>query len=232
MAWLRPKGAQVPPPGWRAPEDNDRGGVLVRTIGRGVRWAEGLSPGNRLSRPWRDHARSLVDERGQTYARLRAARIVDGWIMLCITIELLGLVLDAPAIRAIATVFAVLRLAEIAAVWAYAVLYESTDYGSDYNVVSLPRSLIHAVVMLGEVVLCFALIANFARGHIAGLDTGGDAVDYSMRTLATVGPSQTASGVVRYVVDIEPFVGLLFAATVVARLIGGVPQMSGPRSSS
>jgi hypothetical protein len=114
------------------------------------------------------------------------------------------------------------------------VLFERGDFerttGVSYTVVSVSRSLIHAVVMIGEVTLCFAIFANALRGHIDGMHTPGDALDYSMRTLTTVGVWGRAHGMTRFVVDLEPFVGLLFVATVVARLIGGgVRDMDGAR---
>jgi hypothetical protein len=114
-------------------------------------------------------------------------------------------------------------------VCSYAVLFEQRDFEArtrtEFNVVALARSLTHAVVMLGEVVLCCAILVNALRVPIVCLKTAGDALNYSMRILTTVGVAQHAHGVARFVVDLEPFLGLLFAATVLARLIAGLPEM-------
>lgn len=229
--WFRAQGAAEPPPGWREPAQP--GGLLVRAIGAAVRTGEGLSPGNLLSRTWRDRARDDgVEPTVAAYRRLQAARIVDGWIALCLALELLALVFDAPAVRWIAACLAALRVMEIGAVWSYAVLFERQDFelrtGRRYEVVALPRSLIHALAMIGEVTLCWALLANALRSHIDNLDSSTDALDYSMRTLTTVGVFGEAHGFTRLVVDLEPFVGLMFVATVLARLVSGLPQMGDP----
>jgi hypothetical protein len=228
FTWLQANGDIDPPADWTAPAEARRGGLLVTTIGRAVRRAENLSPGNRLSGHWRRAAQDAHED-VKAFRRLQAARIIDGWIALCVALELIGLLADWPAVRVIAAALAVVRLLEIIAVWSYAVLFEQRDFeartGTEFNVVALPRSLTHAVVMLGEVVLCFAILVNALRASIPGLGTAGDAVDYSMRTLTTVGVAEEAHGMARFLVDLEPFLGVLFAATVLARLMAGLPEM-------
>ena len=159
---------------------------------------------------------------------MRAAQVVDAWITFCLLLEVFFLVYDLPVLRLIGAALVAARVLEIGAVWSYAVLFERRDFerrtGLRYDVVAVSRSLIHAVVMIGEVTLCFAIFANALRGHIEVVHTAGDALDYSMRTITTVGVFGAARGVARYVMDLEPFVGLLFVATVVARLVGGGVQ--------
>jgi hypothetical protein len=224
--WLRPEGAAKPPPDWIQPEQP--GGFLVRVIAALVRGAESRSFGNRLSNAWRQAAQGEQEHRTAAYRRMRAAQIVDAWIAFCLLLEVLFLVYDLPVLRLLGALLAATRVLEIGAVWSYAVLFERRDFeqrtGSHYDVVAVSRSLIHAVVMIGEVTLCFAIFANALRGHIDAVHTAGDALDYSMRTITTVGVFGAAHGVARYVMDLEPFVGLLFVATVVARLVGGNVQ--------
>ena len=220
--WLRPKGAAKPPPAWTQPEQP--GGFLVRVIAALVRGAESRSFGNRLSKAWRQAAQGQ-EHRTAAYRRMRAAQIVDAWITFCLLLEVFFLIYDLPILRLIGAVLAAIRVLEIGAVWSYAVLFERRDFerrtGLHYDVVAVSRSLMHAVVMIGEVTLCFAIFANALRGHIDVVHTAGDALDYSMRTITTVGVFGAAHGIARYVMDLEPFVGLLFVATVVARLVGG-----------
>ena len=166
---LRPEGAAAEPPdGWEPPRQ--AGGFLVQAIAALVRRAEGYSFGNRLSRPWRYAARHAADPRVAQYRRVRAAQIIDAWIALCILIEVAFLVFDLPPLRVLGALLAALRILEIGAVWSYAVLFERDDFerttGGSYTVVSVSRSLIHAVLMLGEVTLCFAIIANALRANI------------------------------------------------------------------
>jgi hypothetical protein len=223
--WFRPAGTAKPPPDWTPPEQ--AGGFLVRVIATLVRGAESRSFGNRLSNAWRQAAQGQ-EHRTAAYRRMRAAQIVDAWITFCLLLEVFFLVYDLPVLRLIGAVLAAIRVLEIAAVWSYAVLFERRDFerrtGLRYDVVAVSRSLIHAVVMIGEVTLCFAIFANALRAHIEMVHTAGDALDYSMRTITTVGVFGAAHGVARYIMDLEPFVGLLFVATVVARLVGGSVQ--------
>jgi hypothetical protein len=220
--WLRPEGAAKPPSAWTPPKQP--GGFLVRVIAALVRGAESRSIGNQLSKAWRQAAQGQED-RTAAYRRMRAAQIVDAWITICLLLEVFILAYDVPVLRLIGAVLATIRILEIGAVWSYAVLFERRDFergtGLRYDVVAVSRSLIHAVVMIGEVTLCFAIFANALRGHIESVHTAGAALDYSMRTITTVGVFGAAHGVARYVMDLEPFVGLLFVATVVARLVGG-----------
>jgi hypothetical protein len=196
----------------------------VRAIATLIRGAEKRSIGNRLSAPWRQAAQGQ-EHRTAAYCRMRAAQTIDAWISFCLLLEVFFLIYDLPDLRVVGAVLAAIRVLEIGAVWSYAVLFERRDFerrtGLHYDVVAVSRSLIHAVVMIGEVTLCFAIFGNAMRGHIEGMHTAGDALDYSMRTITTVGVSGAAHGVARYVMDLEPFVGLLFVATVVARLVGG-----------
>jgi hypothetical protein len=86
--------------------------------------------------------------------------------------------------------------------------------------------MVQAVVLLFETTLWFAILYFVVRNHITGVNGQGGAVDLSMRTMTTVGSNDAAHGATRFLVDIEPFIGLFFAGSVLARLVNAAPSFS------
>lgn len=204
------------------------GDTPLRLVERAIATAEHWSPGNWLSQAQR---RRAIDEslsvQEQVEGRMAAARTIDRYILCWLAVEVTALLFSKWAgVRIVGAALAAFRLFEICTIWTYAVTLEEAHFGRRhgsrrrYRVVAVSRSMIHAILMLAEVVLCFALLASAFRGTIDELSSTWDALDYSLRSLTTVGVFGAAHGVARFVVDLEPLVALLFAGTVLSRLIG------------
>ena len=168
--------------------------------------------------------------------RYYAGWALDAYIMGWVILEVLILAVGLPWIPGIVlAVLAGYRLVEIVQVFANGILFDRRrslegGYVQRYMVLSVPRSIIHSVVLLAESVACFAILFYVGRDSFAGsgspgLDGAVDALDISMRTLTTVGPAAHAHGTFRLFVDLEPFVGLLFGGTVLARVINAMPRV-------
>jgi hypothetical protein len=216
------------------------GAVLVRAkFGdtgpmRALMWVLGqlerLSLGHQLTDGCRKRALAKDNRlKDEVLWRFRAGVILDWYIVAWVLIELVLLtvgVLELPSFLVVAIV--TYRLAEVTHVFANGVLFDrrrSQKRGVvDYNVLSIPRSVVQAVVLLFETVMCFAVFFYCVRDHFTQLDGRVGALDFSMRAMTTVGPEGSATGYYRLIADIEPFVGLLFVAIVLARFVNATPK--------
>jgi hypothetical protein len=163
--------------------------------------------------------------------RLRAASLIDWYIVAWLSAEISVYVVGLQHLPgAVLVVPATYRLLEISQVFGNAVLFEQRRAPERgvlvFMVVSVPRSIAQAVVLLVETILCFGILFFVARGHLTHVTTGVDALDLSFRTMSTVGTQVQASGPLRLLVDVEPVVGVLIAAVVLARLINAMPRFS------
>jgi len=207
---------------------------------------ESLSPGNVLSQRLHTAARNSTEPNDRLYARYRAAQIIDWYIASWLAVEIVLLLTARWVPSLLFGTLAAFRLIEICVIWTYAVLFEEAEFEMSassasqsgaqeptasgtttqpprYSVVSRSRSMVHAITMFTETILCFGLIYLALRSHIPTVCGADDALDLSLQ--AITGAPDVAQGWARFVVDIEPLVVLLFAATVLSRLVGGLRQM-------
>jgi hypothetical protein len=190
---------------------------------------EWISLGHQLSDGPRKRAVMADTIEDNILWRFRAASIIDwyivGWVILESGAYLRGL--DHIPYLVLAGV-AVYRLVEIGQVFANAVLFERKRSARAgvvvYMVMSIPRSIVQSIVLLSETILCFGALFFVGRSHLSDVANGQDALDFSIRTITTIGPAGEAEGVFRLLVDAEPLVGLLFAGAVLARLINAMPR--------
>ncbi|WP_027008553.1 hypothetical protein [Conexibacter woesei] len=207
---------------------------LMHVLERLLAHAERLSLGHWVRElVWRrrpDEA-CRADFRIETVWRYRAGRALDVYILVWIVIELVVLAV-AHRLPAVAVLLATYRLVEIVQVFANAVLFDEyrqlrAGYVKEYMVLSAQRTIVHSVLLLGEAILCFAILYSAARGSFTGtgIHDSIDALDASLRTITTVGTSAVATGWFRLVVDIEPVFGLLFAGTVLTRAFSAMPSV-------
>ena len=174
--------------------------------------------------------------RQKRFWRYYAASALDAYISCWVVLELAMLVLLLDVLPGVVlTIVVAYRLVEIVQVFANAVLFDrwrslKRGYVIQYMVLSAPRSIVHTIVLLGETILCFAILFYAQRGWFDGYGSAGiqnavDAMDTSLRTITTIGPAASAHGAFRLVVDLEPIFGLLFAGTVLARAINAMPRV-------
>jgi hypothetical protein len=168
--------------------------------------------------------------------RFRAASIIDWyivvWLLTEIAVYLWGLNhIPGWLLVAVATY----RIVEITQVFANAVLFEQRRSQRAgvvvYMVLSVPRSIVHAIVLLAETILCFGALIFVGRDHVTSVANGQDAVDFSLRTITTGGATGEAHGAFRLLVDVEPVLGLLFAGAVLARLVNAIPAFGDLREN-
>jgi hypothetical protein len=193
---------------------------------------ESLSLGHRLSIGANDQ--SLVQQQSMEdhlLWRLRAASIIDWYILAFLCLEVAAYVIGLGRMPSVLlTVAAGYRLLEIFQVFGNAVLFEQRRAPlrgvAVLMLVSVPRSIAQSVILLIETMLCYGMLFFAARDHLTGVVSGWDALDLSVRTMTTVGTTVQADGALRFLVDSEPLVGLLFAGVVLARLINAMPTFS------
>jgi hypothetical protein len=209
--------------------------------------ADWLSIGNHISARTRNRA---LDDRDETdnpavlleqlhddmFWRLRAASILDWYIATWVALEVFVYCWGLDRVPDVLLVgFATYRLIEIAQVFANAVLFERRRSEQSgvvvYMVMSIPRSIVHSVVLLAETILCFGALYFAASGpDLLGVTSGQDALDLAMRAMVGGGGGE-AEGALRLLIDLQPLVGLLFAGLVLARLVNALPQFADTREN-
>jgi hypothetical protein len=171
----------------------------------------------------------LSKEHSVVLERYRAARALDWYIVAWLTLEVAGYMFGLGHVPSwILVSLASYRLVEIAGVFADAVLFERREFitrtGLPYGVFSIPRSIVHSVVLLGETILCFGILYYCFRDSLPVVSGAQDALVFSMG--AMVGGAEGAEGTLRLLVGVQPLVGLLFAGLVLARLVNALPTIS------
>jgi hypothetical protein len=172
----------------------------------------------------------IIDRQTETLWRYRAASLLDFYISLWFCAEVLMLGFGSPVSRTALAIVVGYRLGEVTQMFANTVLFDRRRslrgrYVKHYVVVSVPRSLVHSIVLLIEAIMCFGLLFYAGRSHLTGVTGTRDALDMSMRTMTTIGSSVIPDGSFRLLVSLEPLIGLLFAGTVLARAMNALPPV-------
>jgi hypothetical protein len=165
---------------------------------------------------------------------LRAGGALDVYICVCIAGEVALYCTAGSVPHGVVALLVVYRLVEIIQVYGNMLIFTQLRDPGRSSVLSVSRTLVQMLLLLGEAILLYGLLFYLLRRHTSNVSDPATALYLSIGTMST-GPSVESTDWVRFLAASEVLFGFLFAVTILGRAVGLLPRfvdLANPEASA